>query len=225
MKKIKYLVPILLFCLFINVKAMDECTSGEINRLRELADKVEFKIDYKIIEDEEYKKMGFDDYFQVLYTINVINSDNDLKIYYRDVNDNDYELLNLENIQNINFYENQKVQFQIYSYTTNLCTNELLKTITLDFPIYNKYFYLNKEKCLKNPDFKYCQEFFDNEEKTTEEIDKLLNDYLNGKTDLNGEITKSNFNIYLILIIVLIFSGLIFVIIKNNIKKDKDLKK
>ena len=224
MRKIKYLLFVMLCCLFTNVKAVDDCTTEEMNRLRELANKVEFKTNYEIKENEADKQAGYSDYIDVIYTIDVINYNDDLKIYYIDL-DNKKNELEIKNLNNIYFYENNKIQFQIYSYTDNLCTDELLRTITIDFPVYSRYYHYNKEKCQNNQEFKYCKEFYDNGNKTTKEIEKLFEEFLNKDKNNNKLINSTvNYNIYIMIATVLILSALLIYFIIKKIKKDNDLK-
>ena len=49
MKKIRFIFLIIVLT-FTNVKAADECTTEEMNRLRKIANDVQFKTNYKIEE-------------------------------------------------------------------------------------------------------------------------------------------------------------------------------
>lgn len=221
MKKVKYLLPLLLLFITINVKAIDKCTTEEMNRLKELANKIEIKTNFHIEKIEEDKNAGRSDYLDVFYTIDIINYDDDLRIFYKSLDDNKYEL-NIKDLNNIYFYENRKIQFQIYSYTKNLCTDELLRTISIDFPVYNRYYYYNKEKCQNNPEFEYCKEFYDSSNKTNDEIDKLYEESLNKNVAENGPINAfTNNKIYFVIIPILVISiAVIYFIFRKKKKND-----
>lgn len=225
MKRIKYILPIVLFGLVTNVKAIDACTTEEMSRVRELANQIEIKTNYRIEEDEERKKNGASDYLDVIYTIDVVNLSEDLKIYYKNISDIDSIELDPTELQDTEFSEGQKIKFDIYSYTTNLCTNEFLKSITIEFPVYSRYYYVNKEKCVENPEFEYCKEFQDNGDKSIEEIDKLLEEYKNKKTDNSeNEIKNELLNNYSIIIAIgIVVIVILFIIIKVKKKKNEDL--
>lgn len=233
MKKIKYLIPILIMFIVVNVKAIDACTPEEMNRLRELAKNVQFKTEYELFYSEE------DDYedettenghiASVYYMVKVINMNENLKILMKNNDNNKYEKVNLDDEMYLqggdisSFSPGSNITLKIYSYTTNLCTNELLRTETIKFDSYNYWYSNNKEECKNYPDFKYCKEFME-VNKDDEEIDKLFNEY---KKDTKGESNSkildfiSN-NKYVIIIIsaVIIIGVAVFIILKRN-KKEK----
>ena len=115
--------------------------------------------------------------------------------------------------------EGSKLKFSIYSYTTNKCTDNLLKTITIELPYYNDYYYYNKNKCLEHQNFTYCKEFLDTSDITFSEIDKLYDDYLKEDNIVN-KITKSDKFIYIISgIRILAIVSIVIIVIKNNKNK------
>lgn len=211
MKKVKYLIPMLIFFIVVNVKAIDSCTTEEMNRLKELANNVKFKTDYEINPIEATNDAGekiIND-VDVSYKIQIINDNEDLKYYYKLSSQLEKKQVTANDLANMSFPDGEKLQISIYSYTTNLCTDELLKTETIDLPAYNIYYYLNQDKCKSNFDFKYCKEFME-VDLSIDEIDTLYNKYVSEK----GFEKTSNFlkeNIVFILIgVVAIILGLIF---------------
>lgn len=215
MKRIfKYLSLIIIFLITSNVYAIDECSTKEMNRLKELANNVKINYNYEIQEKELYQ----DDYIATInYTINFLNLNNELKVYYNNING----LTDISSFDNTNLKEGAHLEFSIYSYTTNLCTNTLLKKITLDLPYYNNYYYKNKEKCLNYPDFKYCQEFMEVSEDDFFKIDQEFSQYI--KDDSKKDLDKDNKKIYIIisLIVIVFLILLVIIIIKKRNKKDE----
>ena len=217
MKRIKYLIPILIMFIAINVKAIDACTPEEMNRLRELAKNVQFKTNYNMLTAED----GIDD-LEVVYHLNVINFNNDLSIYMKTNDDEEFKIIDPNNMDDKYFFEGEVVTFKIYSHTTNLCTNELLNTNNIKFDYYNYWYYKNKDNCNKYHDFKYCKEFMKTD-KNDEEIDKLFNEY---KKEINGENDSkildfiSNYKYIIIIIVSIIIIGVtVFIILKRNKKE------
>ena len=55
MKKILFSFSLLLICFgCINVSAIEECTTSELNRLKELANNVSFQYEYEIEKEKYY---------------------------------------------------------------------------------------------------------------------------------------------------------------------------
>lgn len=215
MKRLKIILMIVLFFITTNVFAINDCTNAEMKRLRELANNVkityEYTVDDEIIEEETV---------YVHYNIKVINLSDDLKIYYSG-EDNNLRAYSKEEIEDMEFSAGTTNKFYLYSYTNNLCTDELIKTILVEFPVVNSYYHFNKEKCLNNQDFKYCQEFFNEENYSFKEIDKMFDDYLNnGNSNNSNQINKylTKYIYYIIGIIVLV---LVIVIVIIKVKKNK----
>ena len=221
MKKIKYLLPMLLLFITINVKAIDKCTTEEMNRLNELAKNVQFKTDYEIIEvtkdSEDDVKGNF-----AQYKIQIINMNNDLKIAFRESDDDELIYVNPTEMEEYSFYGGRKIEFQIFSYTTNLCTDELLRTEKINLPAYNYFYAKNKEECKKYPEFKYCKEFLDdNNSKTYEEMNKEFKEYLNNEENV-GSFLEHNY-IYIIIGIVIIIIAVVLVFVLKKRKKKMDI--
>ena len=214
MKKILFSFSLLLICFgCINVSAIDACTTSEMTRLRELASNVNFSYQYSI-EDElesDEKVVGY-------YKLQVLNLDDDLRIYYRE--NNELEYYTQAEIEEMEFTSGKKV-FYIYSYTDNYCTDEILRTVTVELPVYNPYYHFNKEKCEEYPDFEYCQEFLDIGDLEFFEIDQLFEEYID--TGIIDLITDSDYRLYFIIggvSLVLIIAVICFIIVKRKRKKD-----
>lgn len=208
----KLILMIIMFFTVTNVFAIDNCTNDEMKRLRELANNVKITYDYTL---NEQKQIDGEYLIFPRYKIKIDNLDNDLKIYFRV--DYNGELENVDEI--VNDYviqEGRKLNFYIYSYTNNLCTDELLKTINITFPYYNYYYYENKEKCQEYPDFKYCKEFMKVDDDFSK-IDKEFNQYIKSLEPYS--ITNLNIKWYYFILPVLVI--LVIIVIINIIKKKK----
>lgn len=216
MKIFKFLFMIFLSFIVINVNALEDCTSSEMKRLTELANNV--KIDYSYtIEESDYQDV------LLIYDIKIHNLNDDLKIYYQVENNSDKILIDNNQPTLEGYGEGETLTFSIYAYTTNRCVNKRLRTITVKLPIYNDYYYINKDKCSEYPDFKYCKEFMDNKELTIEEIDIKFEEYIN---DLKKDEIKNHFKInyiyYGLGIIVLIVLVIVIIVLKRQKNKKKD---
>ena len=210
-RNIKYLLILIISISFINVKAVSKCSTDEMNNLKELASNMEFKTSYDYFTDENGIEL-------VKYTLKVSNMNDNLKILYRENSSYEFRQVSVSELENYTFMDGLKLEFKIYSYTANLCTNELLRTVKIDLPKYNYYYSINKEKCSKYPEFKYCKEFMniDNIDVTT--IDKLFSEYINENGTIVDKI-DNNKTLYIIIGSVLVVGlgvGIYFVFSKRK---------
>ena len=207
MKRI-FLICMMLFTFNVYAK----CDSNELNRLKELAKKVEFTYQYTGDKNNQY------------FDITASNLHEDLKVliikdYYMD----DYQEFkyNSKKTFKLSKFENDsKVKITIKAFVPNECSGETVYTKTIDLPFYNSY--QNSNECLQYPDFKYCQEFLDNSiSKTT--FDSALHDYIEDKENISSEDPVEEkkdygFIIFLVVIILLVIMGTfgIMLVIKNK---------
>ena len=216
-RKIKLgLIFIIIFFISLQVNAVQSCTDNEMERLRELAKNVNFQINSKIEEGNELIDSETKKYIYNSYDIKIINFDSDLKIKYKNEQIGENTLTS-ETTSINNLDEDSEITFYIYSYTDNLCTDKILRTVKVDLPIYNVYYHTNKEKCEKYPDFKYCKKYLDVTTKDFSEIDKEFDEYIESNDTVNGD--KTNRNIYYIIGAVVAISLIVILLI--FIKKKK----
>lgn len=216
MKNIKYVLLVLFLLLTFNVNAAsDNCDSKEFSRLKELAKKVEFDYDYKLVNNE------------AVFSINAMNLNEDLKVLiiidyysdnYREFKDNNTHKATLDN-----FTSGEKVTVTIKGFVPNWCSGKTVLTKTIRLPYYN-YFY-SEEKCKGNEDFKYCKILIDSKI-TQSDFDKQFEIYKKNKeqNDVPSEKAQTdNNNLYfmigggvLILIIVIVLVNAIIKRRKKN---------
>lgn len=227
MKKFKYLFIIVILSTALNVKAVDKCDSNELNRLKELANKVEFKLSYDKVEynDEEYIEYYGKPYVEVIYKIQLVNLNDNLVVYYKSSVDNDFKLLNIDEFQNKEFPGYEKLIFKIYSYVDNSCTHELLLTKNLKFPEYNMFYYINKDKCEQYSEFKYCKEWLDeNDINDVDKIEKMFQEYISSHKESNSnKKTFKEYSLYIYIgigVVVLSTVVVLLIIRKERIKRD-----
>lgn len=225
MKKIVYLFMILLiFFNVINVLALDECTTSELKRLKELANNVVFKYEYQI-RDENL--MDSDEYTfkQVYYDVTGFNLSNELIVRLKE--DEDVRFTYEEPTIG-NFINGETLQIEILAYTKNLCSGRVILTKNIKLPSINVYS-LNEE-CQEYPNFKYCQE---NGELNISELEfqEALSEYkkeLENKKDDDKLVDYKDSRDYTMYVyigsLILIVGVMLFVIIRyNQKKKDSDL--
>ena len=221
MRKIRYILLVCLFFVFTNVKAIETCSSDELKRLNELASNVEFKYNYEIVDEYITQNELEVNYATVEYKLNILNHTDDLK-YMVLVGNNEF-YLDINALDQYKFLDGDKLTIKIYSYTNDLCTDTLLKTIKLNIPYYNQYYYRNKEKCQSNLDFKYCKEFLDKELKLSDSEINLELNRENGVIILDEDINQNDNLTYIILttIITVIIVTIVFVFYYRNYRKNK----
>ena len=220
MKYIKYLVLIFLFWTFLDVNALDNCTTDEMKRLRELAGNVELKYNYEIDSEHVAESADQESFVEGVFKIQILNHNEDLR-YVLQYESSEFEIKG-NDLSEFSFDEGETIILKIYSYTTNLCTHNLLKTYTIKLPYYNQYYHFNKDKCESNKDFEYCKEFLDKYTSKTnteiaEEFEKLKND----NSNIVNELPKSNIIIVIVSLIIISGLGIVGVIIYNQLKKRK----
>ena len=222
MKKIKYVLFLILIVFSFNVKAAnDTCDRNEILRLKEIAKKVEFDYDYKVVNRV------------ASFSIKAVNLNKEIKVRiiedyykgkYREFKDDGSHTATLDD-----FSTGQKVPITITAYVSNKCSGEVLSKQTIKLPYYN-YFY-SPDRCKGNEDFKYCKLLI------TENIDeakfeKEFFTYLKAKIDnqIEEEKTTSEYNdkvryiiIGVVSFIVLILAIMIIIRNVSRIKKKNSL--
>lgn len=225
MKKIICLISFLLMMIYIpNVNALDECTSGEMKRLKELASNVEFKYEYDVIDNQMFAD---DEYIPktAVYKITSYNLSGELKVRLVDDDRNIYFTNNKPTIDN--FLNGEVVKVEISAYTKNLCAGKILRNVSIKLPYFNQYSL--KEECIEYKEFKYCQEFGKYNISDSEFYSELENYKKNLEKGDNGNLGIDNINDinpYLIIGILVIFVVLglvVFLIIKYTKKKESDL--
>ena len=215
MNKIKVIICLMLFMFCLNVKALDSCSTDELNGLKELANNVEI-IKNLEIDDSRYNPEDKSSGVGVYYTIKISNVNDDLMIFIN--NDGEKVKIDLNEVENFIFDNGSTSTFYIYSYTDNSCTNEFLRTITVKFDEYNPYYFINKDRCSKYSDFKYCKEYMKIGNKSYEELDKLFDEYIKENTQNNNK----NYTEYLYYIIGgIVLVVLIILIVSYAVRRHK----
>ena len=168
MKKVRYLLLSLLLIVTFNVKAAEsDCKKEENDRLKALANKIEFDYDYKLVDEK------------AVFSINAVNLNEDLKVliindYYND----DYKEFKDDGTHKATlsgFEPGKKITITIKGYVPNWCSGKTIMTKTIKLPYYNYYY--DEEKCAGNEDFKYCKQLID-VNLTKSEFDKQFELYL-----------------------------------------------
>lgn len=221
MKKILFSFSLLLICFgCINVSAIEECTTSELNRLKELANNVSFQYEYEI-ENVKFTANDEDTYQEVSYTITAINLPND--VFVNIVNDPENRRFTADNSVISNFFNGERVRLEFIAYTANLCSGNLLLTKTLNLPFFNLYSL--RDECLEYPDFEYCSQT-GNYNITNADFLEALEEYKNNlqEEEPNQIIENKSFlekyYIYILIVVLVIILVIVFLIIKK--KRDKN---
>ncbi len=213
MKKIGYFLFIILILFTINVRAEDRCDATELKRLKELAKKVEFDYDYKMVNDK------------AVFSINAVNLNPDLKVMiiedyfndkYKEFKDNSTHTATLNNFQS-----GEKITITIKGYVSNWCSGRTLTTKLVKIPYYN-YNY-DEAKCKGHEDFKYCKLLLDNNISKAE-FDKQYELYLKrgeGKVTPIVEPTKDNTTLYIIIGASVLVIAIIVLVVRYIIQRRK----
>ena len=213
MKKVGYLLFVLLLFLTINVNAASDCDSKELVRLKELAKKVEFDYTYKLENNK------------ALFSINAVNLNQELKVLiienyyegkYKEFKDNTTHTATLNN-----FEGGSKVNITIKAFVPNWCSGETLLTKIVKIPYYNDSY--SEEKCKDHEDFKYCKLLVD-KKLSQEEFNKEFETYLKSKNKNEKSIdneTSDNTTLYLIIAGVVLIIVLTTYVVMSVFKRRK----
>lgn len=225
MKRKFYVYLFIVFTLFMfcNVSA-DTCPSSEMDRLKNLANKIEYsrivEWDTDVGENGEYKYPRF--------YINMQNLNKELRVFIENTQKSG-EYLEIKGDSEGKgsvgpFYKDQKANITIRAYTANACSGKVVTTKTIKMPYLNLNSY--DPICSEYIDFEYCKEFLD-ESITEEEFGKALSIYLKNRTSnytTNNENKNSSFsfsNSYVLAGIIAISVILITLVIVFIIRKRK----
>lgn len=222
MKKIIFMISLILFTFTIDVKAIDECSSSELARLKELAGNVSFTYDYYFNDlDEEDDSLGGAAWFN--YKIEAHNLSEDLKVKIK--GEETYFTISEPILDEIG--NGITLNVEIYAYTTNLCSGKLLKIETIKLPYFNEYSL--REECKEYENFKYCKEFLKldiTDDEFVSEFEKYKEELKNqNQNDLDNDLKMffNDYGIYIITAIFLVVVAIITFIIVKVMKKDSDL--
>ncbi len=213
MKKVGYLLFVLLLFLTINVNASSNCDLKELARLKEIAKKVEFDYNYKLVNDK------------AVFSINAVNLNSEVRVliiddYYQDkykeFKSNSNHTATLDN-----FEDGSKVSITMKAFVPNWCSGEILLTKIVKIPYYNYYY--DETKCSGHEDFKYCKLLVD-KKISQEEFDKQFETYLKNKDKNEKPIDNEksdNTTLYLIIAGVVLIIVLTTFVVMSVIKRRK----
>ena len=224
MKRIKYIIAILIFIMCLNVDALTECSTSELNRLNELAKNIDFSYEYQV---EEVKPMESSEEvnFEVKYKITAHNLPADLIIRINSDNNNRFTE---KNNTVDGFLNGENVKVDTLAYTSNLCSGKVISTKTINLPYFN--IWSLRDECEENKDFKYCQEYGRyniSEDTFLKELEDYKNKPLIDKVVKNESVNNflKQYGIYIGALAFLVIVGAVtFVIVnKKRNKEDRDL--
>ncbi len=215
MKKIKYLILVMLVFFTINVKAADSCDTKELNRLKELAKKIEFDYDYTVVDGNAN------------FSIHAINLNEELKaLIIKDYYNGDYrEFIGNTEATLDGFTSGERIVITIKAFVPNACSGETVFTKTIKLPYYNIFY--NEKDCTGFEDFKYCKPILNNNITQKEFYDSYLAyraEILEKLNKKDEEVTSSNMDIYFliggaVLIIAIIVAYVSYVVKRNKRNK------
>lgn len=206
-KLIKYSLVLLFVLMSINVYA--KCETSELERLKVLAEKVEFTYDYKIGND-------------INFSITATNLNSELKVliiedYYMD----DYQEFKYNKNKTYtlnNFKNNEKVLVTIKGYVKNECSGETVLTKYVNLPYYNNF--ASSQECKLYPDFKYCATLLENSI-NKETFDSELEKYLNSNLQEEEPPKVKEDGIFLYVVVGILFIVVLIIIIIMVVKKKR----
>lgn len=213
----KYGLLFIIIMVVFNVKAitLEECTTEKMNALKEIANKMEFNYTYEMKEKDGEKYPEF--------TINATGLHEDIKTLII----NDFYSLDYKEIKNNNgkgtitgYGEGETVTITMKAYTPDKCSTKTVAVKQVKLPYYNQFY--DKEFCLTNPNFKYCDEFTDTKI-TIEQYNREKNKYLEEQKTEEPVTEKEQDNTFLIIGIglgVIVIGGLVAYILIRRKKNE-----
>lgn len=211
MRKIKYILFVILLFLAINVKADSNCDKNELARLKELARKVEFDYSYKLVDEK------------AVFSINAVNTNEELKLIvgdilgdYREFDDNGSNKASLNDLK-----PGERVTIKTLAFVPNFCSFHELTSKTIILPYYNYYY--DEEKCKGNEDFKYCKLLI-NSNITQSEFDRQFELYLKNKQEKGDNpiaAKEDNTGLYITIVAIVLAIIVVVLIIVNIVNRRK----
>lgn len=237
MSKIKYILftYILIVMTITPTNAASTCSNATLYQEKQRAS--EIKVDYQVIDnvyDDEYDDECVESCIEKYLLVSLYNVPDEISVDVKSLNDTfrkfslTSEQRNSNNelkIKDANATEIKRYEFKIKSASPD-CYGEILKTLTLNTPMFNKF--SDVASCEAYPDFKYCNKYvnFDISNLTNEEFNKLFDKYLEEKekgieqekeeTGTAKELINKYWYIGVIIIIAIV---VIVVLIKTIIKR------
>lgn len=161
MKRVyKYLLVFLGSLFLFPLVSNAECSYERQAELSKIASNVQFSYTYEVVEGTPQ------------FNVNIINLTNDIYVQY--TNDMFRPIISGVGEKTIAGTNGSTMNFAIYSNDNN-CRGEKIITKYLNIPKFNDL--SNTDECKKNPNFKYCQVWTDNESITTEQFKTTLEEY------------------------------------------------
>lgn len=205
MKKVIFLLVLILILFFeSNVYAI--CDTTDIKRLKEVAGNVEFTYEHNVYGDDTDLESVWASVYDIVVsgvTEELVVFDGDGNKYYSYNNDGNVYIRT----------SSGKRKILIYS---NMCSGTLLRTITLDLPVFN--FNSISEECKKDEfkDLDICAEFLEDKEEVIQgdEFEKYIEDVKKRQSSIFYKIKNFVVNniIYVIIggVIVLVIGIILF---------------
>lgn len=205
MKYVKYILlfAIAFFLLRLNSYA-NTCSYKEQTTLNN--DLANIKVTYEVVSNNEINILIYNITNNVYISYTNPETKEENVVYYNNTNNGKYIInKNSKNIEEYNF----KIRSNISS-----CYGNIISTKKIIKPKYNNFYTLEicKEKGLEN--HSYCQEFITQEiNKTEEEVEKTLRDFLSAKVDVitTTKVSEKSFDVKKV--ITYSISGLLIVAI------------
>ena len=205
MKKIIFMVVVLFFS--INYVSAVSCDNDDIARLKVLAQNVNYSSDF--IGDKD----GVNDFQLYNVSFSGLNDEmyiSDVKRSFFVYNDNDVIKMR-SGINNLEIYSKN-------------CGNRVLRTLTINLPIFNVYSLSEECDSIDINEFELCDPWYQGKIDSDYFSDNL-NKYLKSKEKKKEENkNKSNWfidNIYLLFVLGIIVIIVLIIVIKDIIKKNK----
>lgn len=205
-KKTKYVLFLIIVCLFPNVVHAD-CSYERMAELSRIASNVQFSYDYEFVDNT------------VKYYVNITNVTND--IYIIDSEDNEFRLKK-EFYREYSFLN--KVDFSIYSNDSS-CRGEKILDKHISFPYYNEFSML--PECKEYPDFPLCGTWTATGNLIEDDFYKQFASYVNDEQEDDNDKSKKKSTMQVILDklnetkFILLLCSLLIIILLFVLKKVK----
>ena len=197
MKRVSYIGCLLLFIIIstVSVKA-EECTYAELKELKQLAQKVQISYEYS----EKSK----------VFNLSIYNLSDKVVL------GNSYYVYNttIRNFDSLTSGENRN--FKLVGGNATNCKDELLRTIQVKVPYYNRFY--NSEQCKDLDKLTLCKKWTNTSNITQEQFEKKIKEYLTKKEkktsfiDDTIQFIKDNyiyigisFGVILIIIVIVVY--------------------
>lgn len=222
-KKVFIKTVFFILCMFISTNVYAECTTKELNNLKQEAYNVKFNYEYV---EGSYGESEF-----AVFSIRATNLSENIKVKYGSRYYTYNEDRTMPSVASINgiFTDNNTYIFEIYASSNTSCEDTFIASKKVNTPDFNEYSV--REECENYSEYDYCQRWYSGKIASEEDFLARIEEYKTGKVEALGSeeeqsafekfINWINDNLIIIIPSAILIVGIITYIIVSYVTKKR----